>query len=196
MKKMNFLLVLLCAQLTLFGCTSQMVKTEGSKAKAQRITVVSSGKPADVLPAFTTYTWSKENSRVLSGVGDQSKEKLKGYISEEIKKYLSTKGYEYRENPKQADVIVGFLFALENSAADEKIQEKFGLLPGLATSGMKGTRYEKGSLLLAVFDNEEKETYWRSAVQGFVDLEKDSESAKRMQEILSMMLGGFPGAGK
>ena len=72
------------------------------------------------------------------------------------------------------------------------------MLPGLTRGNELDPRYEKGSLLLAVLDNEQKATYWRSAVQGFIDLEKDKSdnSQNRMQKILGMMLGGFPQAGK
>lgn len=200
MKKIVLLFTLIVLQIGLFGCTSQEKKLEAAQeqSKTHRLTIVSSGKPSEVLPAFTTYTWSEEYNLVLSGVSGKSSDELQAYIRGEITTYLSTKGYEYRENPKQADVVIGFLFALENDVADETIQKKFGLLPGLARGNELDPRYEKGSLLLAVLDNEQKATYWRSAVQGFIDLEKDKsdDSENRMQKILGMMLGSFPQAGK
>jgi len=161
------------------------------------LTVVSSGDPADVLPAFTTYTWSAEHRNVLSSMPKKGKQELKNYLSEEIKYNLSQKGYQYTDNAAQADVVIGFLFALEDAIADRTIQEKFGLLPGLSGTDMTNPRYEKGSFLFAVFDNKDNLIYWRTAAQGFVDLEKDKEdkSSDRFQKILSMMLNGFPRAG-
>lgn len=203
MKTVYFLFALIGTQLALMGCSSQVshneqVEEAQAESKTQRLTIVSSGKPAAVLPAFTTYTWSEQYNRVLSGLAGHNEKELQAYIRDEIKKYLSTKGYQYRENPKQADVVIGFLFALENDVADKTIQDKFGLLPGLTRGTMDDPRYEKGSLLLAVFDNEQKGTYWRSAVQGFVDLEADkaNKETSRMQKILGMMLNEFPKAGQ
>ena len=115
MKKIVLLFTLIFVQIFLFGCSSQEKQLEAAKeeSKTQRLTIVSSGKPSEVLPAFTTYTWSDEYNRVLSGVSGKSGDELQVYIRGEITTYLSTKGYEYRENPKQADVVIGFLFALE-----------------------------------------------------------------------------------
>ncbi len=199
MKKLYLLFAMIGIQLALYGCSSQTTTdaTAQTQSKTQRLMIVSSGNPSDVLPAFTTYTWSDQYNQVLSGVAGQNQQQLKGYIRNQITTYLSSKGYQYRADPKQADIVVGFLFALEDDIADQTIQQRFGLLPGLTRSNVNDPRYEKGSLLLATLDNQEKTVYWRSAVQGFVDLEQDRMEAGsvRMQYILSMMLGDFPQAG-
>lgn len=186
----------------LSGCAhyekeKQLEEVEQQKT-AQRMTVVSSGKPASVLPAFTTFTWNDEYTRVLSAINGNNESEIKTYIKEEIITYLRSKGYVYQSDPIQADVVIGFLFALEDDAADQLIQEKFGLLPGLNKDVMKGTRYSKGSFLLALLDTDLKQVYWRSAMQGFVDLEKDKNDPEtdRMQAILRMMMGDFPKAGR
>lgn len=196
MKKICALLAV--SLLGLSACVSQPV--EDSKAqqqqKAKRLTIVSSGKPSDVLPAFTTYTWSEKHNRVLSSLPEQNRKEIKATIRKELQAALSAKGYQFRDNPKQADVKIGFLFALEDAIADKDIQDKFGLLPGVASDGVDSARYEKGSLLLAVFDNEEKSTYWRTAVQGFVDLQKEENQENNLGKLLARMIEGFPGAGK
>lgn len=199
MKKCYLLFVIIGIQLALVGCSTQTtpVKEVQQKTATQRLMIVSSGAPSEVLPAFTTYSWSDQYNQVLSGVAGQDGQEFKGYIRDQIKVYLSTKGYQYRRDPKQADVVVGFLFALEDAIADKTIQQRFGLLPGLTRANVNDPRYEKGSLLLAVLDNQERTIYWRSAVQGFVDLEEDKieSDSTRMQFILNMMLGEFPDAG-
>ncbi|WP_025563732.1 DUF4136 domain-containing protein [Psychromonas sp. SP041] len=200
MKKWYFLFVLVGMQLTLVGCSTQTtpVKEVQEKTETQRLMIVSSGKPSKVLPAFTTYSWSEEYNQVLSSVAGQNQQEFKSYIRDQIKAYLSTKGYEYKADPKQANVVVGFLFALEDAIADRTVQERFGLLPGLRRAKASDPRYEKGSLLLTVLDNQQKTIYWRSAVQGFVDLEKDrvESGSTRMKGILNMMLRDFPEAGQ
>lgn len=202
MKKVILVVSLFSLFFLLSGCAhyekEKQLKEADQKQMAQRMMVVSSGKAVEVLPAFTTFTWNDEYARVLSAINGNNESEIKTYIKEEIITYLKSKGYVYQSDFIQADVVIGFLFALEDDVADQLIQEKFGLLPGLNKDVMAGTRYSKGSFLLAVLDSDLKQVYWRSAMQGFVDLEKDKNNPKtdRMQAILRMMMGGFPKAGR
>lgn len=189
---------LLISLVALAGCSSSVeapLQQVAEPKKAQRMRVVSSAKAADVLPAFSTFTWNEEYNYVLSAANDNQEEQVKAYIRSELLTYLKSKGYQYQPDPVQADVVIGFLFALDDAIAGKTVQEKFGLLPGLDKS-RRG--YGKGTLLLEVLDAELKKVYWRSALQGFVDLEKDRQDINgvRMQNILEIMLGGFPKAGR
>jgi len=202
MRRMVLLVGLLASLLSIIGCTTgtseaEVQQTEMQK-KAERITVVSSANPADVLPAFTSFTWNNKYNLVLSALDNENEQQIKDYIRTEIILYLATKGYVYQADPLQADVVVGFLFALEDDVADELIQEKFGLLPGLNASRVNDPRYKKGTVLLNVVSKDLKKVYWRSAMQGFVDLAKtqDGERSVRMQAILQIMMGRFPQAGR
>lgn len=197
MKKMALALSFVASFFVLSGCSSTVDSVEQER-KATRMIVVSSAKPADVLPAFKSFTWNNEYSHVLSAVNDDSEKDIQQYIRNEIIRYLITKGYVYQADPIQADVVIGFLFALEDDLADQKIQDKFGLLPGVSASGITDKRYAKGSLLLTVLDNKLDQIYWRSAMQGFVDFEKDKRDDRidNMQTVLGMMMGGFPKAGR
>lgn len=193
---------LFVALMVLSACTSspsqeQLQQAEAQRA-AQRMTMVSSGKPVDVLPAFTSFAWSEQYNRVLSAVNSDNQQAIKYYIRNELITYLQSKGYQYQPDPMQADVVIGFLFALEDDIADKTIQEKFGLVPGLKNHTQSVPRYKKGTFLLAVLDADLKKVYWRSAMQGFVDLEKDKNdpNTDKMQKILQLMMGEFPEAGR
>ena len=178
------------------GCSSSVKEVELER-KATRMTVVSSGKPSKVLPAFNTFAWNEDYNKVLSTVNKSDETEVKTYIRDEIIRYLKTKGYVYQPDPIQADVVIGFLFALEDDLADQEIQNRFGLLPGV-NNDISDKRYAKGSFLLAVLDNKAELVYWRSAMQGFVDFERDrtDDSIDHMQTVLSMMMKGFPQAGQ
>ena len=178
------------------GCSSSPEKVEQER-KTTRMTVVSSGNPAKVLPAFKTFSWNEDYNRVLSTVNAANESEVKSYIRDEIIRYLKTKGYVYQPDPIQADVVIGFLFALEDDLADQDIQDRFGLLPGV-NNDITDKRYAKGTFLLAVLDNRAELVYWRSAMQGFVDFERDrtDDSIDHMQTVLSMMMKGFPQAGQ
>ncbi len=202
MKQINLVISLLISAVFLSACSNSPSQQEVEQAQAEkrsaRVTIVSSGKPQDVLPAFKTFTWNSQYSRVLSAVNQNDAQLLKSHIQQQLINYLSTKGYVYQSDPSKADIVIGFLFALEDDIADATIQDKFGLLPGLNEQGMQKVQYEKGTLLLAALDNELKQVYWRSALQGFVDMEDEinDQGGERMQAILHMMLGGFPAAGR
>ena len=197
MIKMVHVLSIIASFFIITGCSSSVEEVDQER-KASRMTVVSSAKPAEVLPAFKSFTWNEDYSRVLSAVNDDSEREIQQYIRDEIIRYLETKGYVYQPDPIQADVVIAFLFALEDDLADQKIQQKFGLLPGISSANITDKRYEKGSFLLAVLDTRIETIYWRSAMQGFVDFEKDrgDKSTNNMQTVLGMMMGDFPQAGR
>lgn len=196
MKKIALIFVSLISSIVLVACSSQ--PQPNLQKTAERMTVLSSAKPAAVLPAFTTFTWNDQYNQVLSAVNNKEETSVKAYIRRELTTYLNSKGYRYQPDPAQADVVIGFLFALEDELADKAILDKFGLLPGLSKTTALEPRYAKGTFLLSVLDNELKKVYWRSALQGFVDLEQDQQAgnSERMQRILQIMMGGFPKAGR
>ena len=202
MRKIVLWVSLFASLSMLFACSysseEEQLQLAETQSEVQRVTIVSSGEPANVLPAFTSFTWNEDYNKVLSAVDDSSEYEMKSYIRAQLIQYLATKGYVYQADPMQADVVVGFLFALETDVADELIQQRFGLLPGLNVDGIDDPRYEKGSLLLSVMSADLSAVYWRSALQGLVDLEKgiNDPSNERMQSILSMMMGRFPQAGR
>ena len=177
---------------------SHHTENEVSEVKAQRITIVSSASPKSALPAFTTFSWDEKYSKVLSATDAANEAEIKTHIKAGIIRYLATKGYVYQPDPIQADVIIGFLFALEDDIADKSIQRNFGMLPGVNSDGVDHKNYKKGSLLLAVLDNRLAHVYWRSAAQGFVDFKNDKSEPKidRLQYIFSMMMGDFPKSGR
>ena len=194
---MQLILSIVLSAFVVIGCSSTTEKVVHER-KTSRMTIVSSGKPTEVLPAFKYFTWRPEYSRVLSAINENSEREIQQYIQQEIIVYLKTKGYVYSPDQQQADVVIGFLFALEDDLADKNIQAKFGLLPGIASRKVSNIRYEKGSLLLAVLDKKLERVYWRSAMQGFVDFEKDraNDHTHHLQAILGLMMKGFPKAGQ
>lgn len=198
MKKAFLTVSLLIALTALVGCTGSLTQTQRQQAKVQRMTVVNSGKPDDVLPAFISFTWDEQYNRILSAVNSDNENEVKDYIRSEMIAYLQTKGYQYQPDPQEADLVIGFLFALDDALADNKIQAKFGLVPGINRKAMGDPRYKKGTFILTLLDTQLETVYWRSAMQGFVDLEteKKNQNPDQIQKVLDLMMGGFPAAGR
>jgi len=202
MRRMFLLVGVLVAYLSLSGCTSsspedKLIQAEMQK-QAQRITLVSSASPADVLPAFTNFTWDNEYNQVLSAADYRSEQRFKTYARSEIIRYLATKGYVYQADPTKAEVVLGFLFALDDDKANARIQQNFGLLPQLRAIKPNSPRYKQGTVMLNVISADLKKVYWRSAMQGIKDLDKmpDDKTGERIQSVLNIMMGNFPPAGR
>jgi hypothetical protein len=194
MKKIAVTVTFLISLFVLAACSSS-TKVSSSRAeeqsKAQPMVVISSAEPVDVLPAFTTFTWNEQYSAVLSAADNTEKSAVKAFIRNELSTYLQSKGYRYQADANQADVVIGFLFASQDTVADTTMQARFGLLP----SRKRG--YKEGTLLFTLLDSELQKVYWRSALPGGKGLKKEVDEQNRdyMQVILHAMLGGFPQAG-
>lgn len=164
--------------------------------KSERIIVISSAKPAKVLPAFTTFSWNDKYNRVLSAADNLQRNQVKASIREQLITYLKTKGYQYQPIAGKADVTIGFLFAIQDTLAKEELIEKFGLPPSRSKNRVvKG--YKQGTLFLTVLDTQENKVYWRSMMQGVNGLTEKLENmdSNYLQFLLHKMMGGFPKAG-
>ena len=200
MKRIAVTISLVISLLLISGCSvvSSKDKTVKTPIKKDRIIVITSAVPSKVLPAFTTFSWNDQYSDVLSASSAAQANKVRDYIRSELIAFLKTKGYQYLPEQAKADVTIGFLFALKDSAVTKALKAKFGLLPVLNKQQASRPKYGKGSLLLTVLDSSLTKIYWRSALLGFNGLEKevDLESPRQMQVLLDSMMGGFPKAGR
>ena len=197
MKKIALLVTLFISLLMLSGCSSSFEDSRIAQpelsAKPERMTVAYSAEAVKVLPAFTTFTWHEGYSAVLAVKNKQQAAAAQAYIKQQLITYLQTKGYRYQADPAQAEMVIGFLFAVNDARANKSIYSRFGTVPGMTQAA-----YKKGSFLLTVLDSELQKVYWRAALQGYGDLETESNAANSapMQKILDIMLGGFPKAGR
>ncbi len=197
MKKIALTTALFISLLVLSACSHSPAEPPIAQsevpAKPERMTVAYSAEPVKVLPAFTTFTWHGQYSPVLSANNKQQQAAVQADIKKQVITYLQTKGYRYQADPAQAEMVIGFLFAVNDARATKSIYDKFGTVPGMTQAV-----YKKGTFLLTVLDSELQKVYWRAALQGYSDLETKSSAANsaRMQKILGIMLGGFPQAGR
>ncbi|WP_417697272.1 DUF4136 domain-containing protein [Psychromonas sp.] len=195
--KKRLLFLLVAVQLVLVGCSSTPVVKEVKVSEPEPLTLVSSGKPSKVLPSFTTYSWDDDYNFVLAKE-EATMLVLTPYIRQQIEQYMRTKGYQLVDNPDQAEMVIGFLFAADDVVANNQVEQRFGLVPGTVREKGLDPRYKKGAFMLSALDNRGKKIYWRAALKGFTQLERDKAINKgtQMQYILSMMLGDFPEAGR
>lgn len=197
MKKIAVIICLLTSIFVLSACSSTVKKDESKvKTKEQRMLVVTSAEPSKVLPAFTTFAWDDDYSEVLSSATPTQKSEIENYIRQELINYLKTKGYQYQPSAVQADVVIGFLYAVQDVPVNKSLQSRFGVLP--SSKPVLRPSYPKGTLLVNVLDTQLQKVYWRSALLGFDDLEQQASLNRqgRMKVVLHSMLGRFPQAGR
>jgi len=199
MKKRLLLILLVSFQFLLLGCTSSA--SDHNNEIDPALVIINSGKPSAVLPAFTTYAWNAQYNRVLFGPVISHEGQLKAYIKSEVANYLKSKGYQHERDPESADVVIGFVLAVDDDVANAKIESKFGLLPGTVRHRVTDARYKKGTFVLAILDSQLDKTYWRTAVLGLNDFAtSEGEPVKptdsRLPALLPVMLNGLPQAGR
>jgi hypothetical protein len=97
------------------------------------------------------------------------------------------------ESESVADYTIAYTAALESSLDDTAILSRFGLVPGNMRIPDDNPKYEKGTLLIYIFDNSTGEVIWRSAVQAAVDFSLDQqERAERIEPLIRDMFRSLP----
>ena len=110
-----------------------------------------------------------------------------------IKSNLADMGFRFVESEYASDYTIAYTAALESSLDDTTILRRFGLVPGNMRIPQGNPMYEKGTLLIYVFDNSDSEVIWRSAVQAAVDFSLEAQERKeRLEPIIRDMFRSLP----
>ncbi|MCK5356151.1 MAG: DUF4136 domain-containing protein [Methyloprofundus sp.] len=134
-----------------------------------------------LIPVNATYQWSE-------GFVHQASEGRLHYIDmwsllkQEIEQEMQDKGYRKMAQTEQADIDISFVAALTSALDDNKIQQQYGLVPGLVTPRIDHHKYEKGTLVFDVVNPKTQELAWRTAGQALASLE-DIPAAERQARI-------------
>ena len=114
-------------------------------------------------------------------------------VEKNIKSNLADMGFHFVESESASDYSIAYTAALESSLDDTAILRRFGLVPGNMRIPENNPMYEKGTLLIYVFENKTGEVIWRSAVQAAVDFSLDNQERKeRIEPIIRDMFRSLP----
>jgi hypothetical protein len=114
-------------------------------------------------------------------------------IEKNIRSNLAGMGFQFVESESAADYKIAYTAALESSLDDTTILRRYGLVPGNMRVPEDNPMYEKGTLLIYVFDNRTDDVIWRSAVQAAVDFSLDKqEREERIEPIIRDMFRSLP----
>lgn len=173
----------------LSACSVQQV----IESNALRTTMVATGDLSFMSDGAQSFAWHPTLAKVV--IDDRIEpDKVIFNMQLALKKALEAKGYRLVSNYDSPDLLVGFGLALNSEMSDNEILNKVGLVPGLSTIGVDITQYEKGSVLVALFNPDYSEPVWRVLAQGFTHFETDkSERQQNFDEFISSMLTAVPG---
>jgi hypothetical protein len=101
----------------------------------------------------------------------------------------------------EADVRIGYLLVLEDAVDSQTMYESSApdwryRTYGPATTTTRTTLFTTGTLVIDVFDVEEKALVWRGAAEGQVKQNQDPEKKReRIEEAVRKILAEFPPGG-
>jgi len=122
-----------------------------------------------LIPVNATYQWS-EGFVHQASEGRLHHIDMWSLLKQAIEQEMQNKGYRKIAQTEQADLDISFIAALTSALDDNKIQQQYGLVPGLVTQRIDHHRYEKGTLVFDVVNPRTQQLAWRTAGQALASL--------------------------
>lgn len=105
-----------------------------------------------------------------------------------ISNNFSRHGYQQTADNAQAKFLVGYGVASSNDFSDEKMNEVFGVMPGL----QENEGLQKGSFVVYVQDLSTGQRIWRGVAQGFArEHMSEQQRQERAQKTVDTVLAQF-----
>jgi hypothetical protein len=182
------------AILTVSGCSQQPPAPAQGSIPSLPFSVVATGDSGADIRNASTFSWSRSMQQASQ---DQSpgNVSIDVLLQEAIIATLQDKGYRYSSVPGEGDLIVTYRAGLDTPDADREPAGMYTdqLRPSLNITSPDAGKYEKGTLDIEVTERSTGLTAWRSALQGFANLElSDAERRQRIGVMVDRMLAGVP----
>ena len=188
-----YLLTLCTSMLVLTGCSQPGVaKDTAARERAVPFTIVASGDSTADIGSATTYAW-KPDMHAVHGAPRLGDVPVAELLEDAISGAMNKKGYRHTGPRDAGDLQIGYLVAIGDAEAVRKMEDRYGVQPGLAVASPDPGRYEKGTLIITVVDRRSGLVAWRSALQGFASQNISEETRReRINDIVTRMLAGIP----
>jgi hypothetical protein len=180
--------------LVVSGCSQQPPVAAQGGIQPLPFSVVATGDSAADIRDASTFAWARN---LQQNGHDQSPGNmpLDTLLQEAIVTTLQGKGYRYSAEPEEGDLIIMYHIALDAPGADREqtVTHTAELQPSLNISSPDPGKYEKGILIIELTERATGLIAWRSALQGFANLElSDTERRQRIGLMVDRMLAGVP----
>jgi len=186
-----WLMVLLILIMPIAAC--QSIESPATGNETQRISFVSQLAPHYAVSAGkNTVSWKPDGS-FIQGNDRIDEDNYKRLLEDAIVATLKSKGYTFSDDNKQAQLLVSYAAGLESELSDAEITQRFGMIPGLQGKGSVDGKYEKGTIVVDIYDKHTGKSVWRGVVQGFADLKLSSgERSQRLKTTIRQLMAEFP----
>ncbi|PTA50663.1 hypothetical protein C9I43_09205 [Shewanella morhuae] len=188
---LRMLILSFMAIASLAGC----VTVEDNAAQPLRTTIVMAGDLSGLSTSATTFSWHPELHRIITDKR-LDPQQVSQHMQDVLKRTLQAKGYRFVEDPQLADFQVGFGVAMGTKMSDAQILAVAGLVAGLSTEGVNTQKYDKGTVLIALFKpigvQGGNDLVWRVLAQGFGNVEKIDELTTNFDSLIDSMLTNLP----
>ena len=185
-------LILKCILISAFivSCSSKQLQSED-----MQVSFVNVHHSELHIPVNATYQWSEGFVRQVSE-GRLHYIDMWSLLKQGIEQEMQNKGYRKVAQTEQANIDISFVAALTSALDDQKIQQQYGLVPGLVTQRIDHHRYEKGTLIFDVVNPETQQLAWRTAGQALASLEDIplAEREERIKVFVKKLLEFLPDA--
>jgi len=184
-KHFFIVLNLLCSLMfcVLAGC-SEHVREDDPEAYS----AISFSAPQFFLAPGSSMQW-RSDLVYLFGDARKKPENVEPVLQEEIQRY-----FEARTNVFPADTGVATyglvaVVVLGDGLTAREVLKRFKLTPSFPTS----RRYEKGTIVVAIYDAADETVLWRGAIQSNVDLDLPPEQRRQLiRSTIGKLLNKIP----
>jgi hypothetical protein len=172
----------------LFAC----VPVEQARAPETRSTTVVTGDVEYLNSSNGRYAWHPSLGKAHLEKAE-NEELLLSELRKSIAKTMVEKGYQQVSLQQQPDFLIGVGAALESQMSDQQILERAGMMAGMSSDSLDPELYQKGSIMVALFQAEEGGPFWRVLGQGMAPTELAlSERKQRIEQAIARLLQYIP----
>ena len=183
--KTKALLVLAFSAITLSACVQ--VTNTSAIDKSAKVAISTVRDAATQFPQGSAYVVKAHYVDHASTPAAQQ-DALYGRFVGAITNNLNRNGYVQTAERTNARFQVGYGVASSNDFSDEKMNEVFGVMPGLQSSG----ELQKGSFVIYVQDLKTGQQIWRGVAQGFArENLNTAQQQARAQKTVDTVLAQF-----
>lgn len=188
------LMLVLIPALLLAGCSNSPDSSARKDPLKQKVSVTVT-TPNMPVTSSTPLSWHTEVAGVIAPTGEGSnsagisvlpdKGSVPAWIQQEIQKQMEAKGFLFAEAPTRYQLVGAMV--LGEGEASARAQALFRLFPSL--EGSSDAKHPKGTMLLGIWDSEERKGVWRSALQTFAEPQApDAVKRERLSALVAEML--------
>jgi len=185
MPKTLFHLSLLFTTALIYSGCSSMATNSDALSESMAITF---SQPTFWLEPESTLHW---RSDLVFFYNDSRKkpENIRSFLQQEVEDYLVAQKYYFPEDTSLASYGLVAVVVLGEGVTATDILKQFKLTPSFAAS----SRFEKGTLVIAILDAATEKILWRGALQANIDLNLAPEIRRqRVRTGISRLLSHLP----